>query len=129
VLIAGRYTLLDPSAAQTLLPECQHRGVAVLAGGVFNSGILADPGSTATYDYLPAGPDVLRRAGRIAEVCARHGFAIGAAALQFPLRHPAVTAAVVGARSPVEIATDAGYLACDVPDELFEELAADGLIG
>ena len=129
VLIAGRYTLLDPSAAQTLLPECQHRGVAVLAGGVFNSGILADPGSTATYDYLPAGPDVLRRAGRIAEVCARHGFAIGAAALQFPLRHPAVTAAVVGARSPAEIATDAGYLACDVPDELFEELAADGLIG
>ncbi|HTZ29057.1 MAG TPA: aldo/keto reductase [Streptosporangiaceae bacterium] len=129
VLIAGRYTLLDPSAAVTLLPECQRRGVAVLAGGVFNSGILADPGSTATYDYLPAGPDVLRRAGRIAEACARYGFAIGAAALQFSLRHPAVTAAVVGARSPAEIATDAGYLARGVPDELFEELAADGLIG
>jgi D-threo-aldose 1-dehydrogenase len=129
VLIAGRYTLLDPSAAVTLLPECQRRGVAVLAGGVFNSGILADPGSSATYNYLPAGTDVLRRAERIAAVCARHGFPIGAAALQFPLRHPAVTAVVVGARSPAEIATDAGYLARDVPDGLFGELAADGLIG
>jgi D-threo-aldose 1-dehydrogenase len=128
VLIAGRYTLLDPSAGVTLLPECQRRGVAVLVGGVFNSGILAVPGSTATYDYLPAGPELVRRAERIAAVCARHGFPIGAAALQFSLRHPAVTAAVVGARSPAEVATDAGYLACDVPDALFEELAADGLI-
>jgi D-threo-aldose 1-dehydrogenase len=128
VLIAGRYTLLDPSAAVTLLPQCQRRGVAVLVGGVFNSGILVSPGSAATYDYLPAGPDVVRRAERIAAVCARHGFPIGAAALQFSLRHPAVTAAVVGARSPAEVATDAGYLACDVPDALFQELAADGLI-
>jgi D-threo-aldose 1-dehydrogenase len=128
VLIAGRYTLLDPSAAVTLLPECQRRGVGVLAGGVFNSGILVDPGSAAPYDYLPAGPGVVRRAQRIAAICARHGFAIGAAALQFSLRHPAVTAVVVGARSAAEIATDAGYLACDVPDALFDELAADGLI-
>jgi D-threo-aldose 1-dehydrogenase len=129
VLIAGRYTLLDPSAAATLLPECQRRGVAVLTGGVFNSGILAGPASAPTYDYRPANPGIRQRAERIAEVCARHGFAIGAVALQFTLRHPAVTAAVVGARSPAEIATDAGYLARDVPDELFEELAADGLIG
>jgi D-threo-aldose 1-dehydrogenase len=129
VLIAGRYTLLDASAAVTLLPECQRRGVAVLTGGVFNSGILADPASAPTYDYRPASPAILRRAEHIAKVCARHGFAIGAAALQFPLRHPAVTAAVIGARSAAEIATDAGYLACDVPDELFAELAADGLIG
>jgi D-threo-aldose 1-dehydrogenase len=127
VLIAGRYTLLDPGAAVTLLPECQRRGVAVLVGGVFNSGILVDPGS-ATFDYLPAGPDLVRRAKRIAAVCARHGFPIGAAALQFSLRHPAVTAALIGARSPAEVATDAGYLARDVPDALFEELAADGLI-
>jgi D-threo-aldose 1-dehydrogenase len=129
VLIAGRYTLLDPGAAVALLPECQRRGVAVLAGGVFNSGILADPASAPTYDYQPASPRMVQRAERIAGVCARHGLAIGAAALQFPLRHPAVTAVVVGARSPAEVAADAGYLACDVPDELFEELAADGLIG
>jgi D-threo-aldose 1-dehydrogenase len=128
VLVAGRYTLLDTRAAATLFPECQRRGVAVLAAGVFNSGVLADPGPAATYDYLPASPGVIDRARRIGAACARHGLPIGAAALQFTLRHPAVTAAIVGARSPDEIATDAQYLACDVPDALFDELAADGLI-
>jgi len=128
VLIAGRYTLLDQGAGRTLLPECQRRGVAVLAGGVFNSGILAGPGSSPTFDYRPASPGMLRRAQRIAAVCARHGCAIGAAALQFPLRHPAVTAVVVGARSSAEMAADAAFLARDVPDALFAELAAEGLI-
>jgi D-threo-aldose 1-dehydrogenase len=129
VLVAGRYTLLDTRAAASLLPECQRRGVAVLAAGVFNSGVLADPGPAATYDYLPASPDVMDRARRIGAACARLGLPIGAAALQFTLRHPAVAAAVVGARSPAEIAADAGYLARDVPDALFDELAAEGLIG
>jgi D-threo-aldose 1-dehydrogenase len=129
VLVAGRYTLLDTRAAATLFPECQRRGVSVLAGGVFNSGVLADPSPAATYDYRPASPDVMDRARRIGAACARHGLPIGAAALQFTLRHPAVTAAVVGARSPAEIVTDVQYLACDVPDALFDELAADGLIG
>jgi D-threo-aldose 1-dehydrogenase len=128
VLVAGRYTLLDQSAGVTLLPECQRRGVAVLVGGVFNSGILAGPDSSPTYDYRPAGPDVLQRAQRIAAICARHGCAIGAAALRFPLRHPAVTAVVVGARSSAEIAADAAFLNYEVPDALFHELAADGLI-
>jgi D-threo-aldose 1-dehydrogenase len=129
VLVAGRYTLLDTRAAVSLFPECQRRGVAVLAAGVFNSGVLADPGPAATYDYLPASPDVMDRARRIGAACARRGLPIGAAALQFTLRHPAVAAAVVGARSPAEIATDVGYLARDVPDALFDELAAEGLIG
>ena len=128
VLVAGRYTLLDTRAAVSLFPECQRRGVSVLAAGVFNSGVLADPGPGATYDYLPAPADVTERARRIGAACARHGVPIGAAALQFVLRHPAVTAAVVGARSPAEIATDAGYLARDVPDALLRELAAEGLI-
>jgi D-threo-aldose 1-dehydrogenase len=129
VLVAGRYTLLDTRAAISLFPECQRRGVAVLAAGVFNSGVLADPGPAATYDYLPAPPDVMDRARRIGAACARRGLPIGAAALQFTLRHPAVAAAVVGARSPAEIAADAGHLARDVPDALFDELAAEGLIG
>jgi D-threo-aldose 1-dehydrogenase len=128
VLVAGRYTLLDTRAAATLLPECRRRGVAVLAGGVFNSGILADPGPGARYDYRTAAPGILDRARRITAVCARHGVPIGAAALHFTLRHPAVTAAVVGARSPGEIETDVGYLATQVPDELFDELAAEGLV-
>jgi D-threo-aldose 1-dehydrogenase len=129
VLVAGRYTLLDTRAAASLFPECQRRGVGVLAAGVFNSGVLVDPAPGATYDYLPAADNVMDRARRIGAACARHGVPIGAAALRFTLRHPAVTAAVVGARSPAEIATDAGYLARDVPDALFDELAAEGLIG
>jgi len=128
VLVAGRYTLLDTRAAATLLPECRRRGVAVLAGGVFNSGILADPGPRARYDYRTAPPGILDRARRVTAVCARPGVPIGAAALHFTLRHPAVTAAVVGARSPGEIQADVGYLATQVPDELFDELAAEGLV-
>jgi D-threo-aldose 1-dehydrogenase len=129
VLVAGRYTLLNQQAAIALLPECLRRGVSVLAGGVFNSGILADPTPGATYDYQPAPADVVSRAQRIRAVCARHGIPIGAAALQFTLRHPAVTAAVVGARSPGEVADDSGYLSAPVPGALFDELAAEGLLG
>jgi D-threo-aldose 1-dehydrogenase len=128
VLIAGRYSLLDGSAADRLLPECQRRGVAVLAGGVFNSGVLADPGPGATFDYQPAPAPLVERARRIAGICAGYGLPLGAVALQFVLRHPAVTAAIVGARSPAEITQDAGYLGLTVPDELFGQLSAEGLI-
>ena len=120
VLVAGRYTLLDDSAAGSLFPLCRSRGVAVLAGGVFNSGILA---GGDRYDYAPAGPGVLVRARRIAAVCARHGVPVAAAALRFVLRHPAVTAAVVGARTPDEIRADAGYLSLAIPDALWTDLA------
>jgi D-threo-aldose 1-dehydrogenase len=124
VLVAGRYSLLDTSAAAELLPLCADRGVRVLAGGVFNSGILADPRDGAHYDYAPAPPALLARARRIRDVCAGYGVPVAAAALQFTLRHPAVTAAVVGARSAAEIAADASYLALDIPGELFTDLAA-----
>jgi D-threo-aldose 1-dehydrogenase len=129
VLVAGRYTLLDDGAGASLLPECQRRGVAVLAGGVFNSGVLASPGPGASYDYAPAPPAVLARASALRAACARHGLALPAVALQFVLRHPAVTAAVVGARSPAEISADVGYLEPGIPDEVFQELAAAGLTG
>jgi D-threo-aldose 1-dehydrogenase len=128
VLVAGRYSLLDTSAGRALLPACQRRGVAVLVGGVFNSGILARPRPGARYDYAPAPAGLLERAQRIQAVCARHGTAIGAVAVQFVLRHPAVTAAVVGARSAGEITEDAGYLDAEVPEELFRELADHGLV-
>ena len=122
VLVAGRYTLLDDSAAASLFPLCLARGVQVLAAGVFNSGILADPADGARYDYAPAAPAVLARARRIAEVCARYGVPVAAAALRYVLRHPAVTAAVVGARSAEEIRADAGYLGFPIPDALWAEL-------
>jgi D-threo-aldose 1-dehydrogenase len=123
VLVAGRYTLLDDSAAETLFPLCLRRGVAVLAGGVFNSGILAGAGDGATYDYAPALPAVAARARRMRDACSRYGVPLAAAALRFTLRHPAVTAAVVGVRTPEEIATDVAYLSTLIPDTLWPELA------
>jgi D-threo-aldose 1-dehydrogenase len=122
VLVAGRYTLLDRSAADELFPLCQRRGVAVLAGGVFNSGILADPRDGARYDYAAASPALLARARRLRDVCARHGVPLPAAALRFVLRHPAVTAAVVGARSAEEVRADAGYAETRIPDALWAEV-------
>jgi D-threo-aldose 1-dehydrogenase len=121
VLVAGRYTLLDDSAAASLFALCLSRGVAVLAGGVFNSGILA---GGDRYDYAPAAPGVLARARRIEGVCARHGVPVAAAALRYALRHPAVTAAVVGARTAGEIRADAGYVSLDIPDALWTDLAS-----
>jgi D-threo-aldose 1-dehydrogenase len=128
VLIAGRYSLLDARAAESLLPTCQERGVAVLAGGVFNSGVLVDPRPGNTFDYQPAPEPVLQHALRLKAVCADYGLPLGAVALQFVLRHPAVTAAVVGARSPAEVAEDTGYLAAQVPGELWTRLADEGLL-
>jgi D-threo-aldose 1-dehydrogenase len=128
VLVAGRYSLLDTRAAEALFPACQRHGVAVLAAGIFNSGILADPRPGATYDYETAPAEVLERAQRIRAVCARHGVPLGAAATQFVLRHPAVTAVVVGARSAGEITEDVSYLSADVPEDLFTELNERGLI-
>ena len=123
VMVAGRYTLLDDSAAHSLFPLCRARGVAVLAAGVFNGGILAHPADGARYDYAPAAPAVLARARRIAEVCARYDVPVAAAALRYVLRHPAVTAAVVGARSPEEVGADAGYMSRPIPEGLWAELA------
>jgi D-threo-aldose 1-dehydrogenase len=90
---------------------------------VFNSGILADPGGDARYDYALAPPAVLARARRARDICAAHGVPLPAAALQYTLRHPAVTAAVVGARAPEEIRADTGYWSADIPDALWADLA------
>jgi D-threo-aldose 1-dehydrogenase len=120
-LLAGRYTLLDRSAADDLLPLCLERGIAVLAGGVFNSGILA---SGTTYDYAPASHDVVERARRLRVTCARHGAPLEAAAMQFPLRHPAVACVLVGCRSPEELEDDVQMFELELPAALWEELGA-----
>jgi D-threo-aldose 1-dehydrogenase len=128
VLVAGRYSLLDAAAANSLFPACLRRGVAVLVGGVFNSGVLVQPGPGATYDYAPAAAGVLARARRLAAACAAHGLPLGAVALHHVLRHPAVTAAVVGARTAAEMRQDAGFWRTPVPDEVFADLATQGLL-
>lgn len=121
VLLAGRYTLLDRSAETELLPLCAERGVPVIAAGVFNSGVLA---GGSTFDYATAPPEILERRDELAASCARYGVPLAAVAIQFPLRHPAVTSVVVGARSAAEIEEDAALLAVPVPDALWAELSA-----
>jgi D-threo-aldose 1-dehydrogenase len=115
VLVADRYTLLDQSAADVLFPPCLRRGVAVLACGVFNSGILAGPANGATYDYAPALPGLLARARQMRDTCASYGVPLPAAALQFTLHQPLATAAVIGARTAEEITIDVSYLRMDIP--------------
>ena len=125
VLLAGRYTLLDHSASAELLPLCRERGVAVLAGGVFNSGVLADPRDGATFDYEPRERRRCWSArAASAAVCARHGVALPVAATAFPLRHPAVACVLVGARSPREVADDIDGVLRAIPDALWADLEA-----
>jgi D-threo-aldose 1-dehydrogenase len=123
-LLAGRYTLLDRSGARELLPLCLERGIAVVAGGVFNSGILAESGSSLHYNYEQAPPDVVSRAQRIRETCERHGVDVKAAALQFPLRHPAVVSVLTGCRSVTELEENVRLFNVPIPDELWRELGA-----
>lgn len=128
VLCAGRYTLLDQSALAELLPEAEARGTSVIVGGVFNSGLLADPRPGATYDYTAAPDDLLQRALRIEAVAARHGVPLRAAALHYSLGHPAVAGALVGTRSAREVRDAADLLAQDVPTALWDDLLAEGLL-
>nr|WP_260408355.1 aldo/keto reductase [Planomonospora venezuelensis] len=128
VMLAGRHTLLDQSGTRGLLPLCRERGVRVLAAGVFNSGLLATDEPSGTYDYAPAPGSLLARARAIAAVCGRHGVTLPQAALAFPLRHPAVASVVVGARSAAEVARNAALAARPVPEALWTDLTAEGLV-
>lgn len=128
VMNAGRYTLLDQSALDDLLPVALARGVGVVAAGVYNSGLLAlaDVPDDARYEYRTAPPELIDRAREIAAVCARYGVTLPEAAVQFPLRHPAVVSVVLGARDGSEAADGLQRYAADIPDELWEELATSG---
>ena len=121
MLVAGRYTLLDRSAAG-LIDACAQRGVAYLAAGVFNSGVLARPRAGSWYDYGPAPEETLARAAAIDSVCQRHGVSLRAAAVNFPLTNPGVTAVVVGMAAPAEVDENLDGLRIPVPDDLWPEL-------
>ena len=127
-LVAGRYTLLDQVALLDLLPLCFERGIAVILGGVYNSGILADPRPGAMFDYAPAASALVERAQHLQAVCRRHGVPLKAAAIQFPLAHPAVTSLLLGARSVAELEENLELLATPVPVDLWEELRRERLI-
>ncbi|MER6563882.1 aldo/keto reductase [Streptomyces sp. NPDC001027] len=130
VMLSGRYTLLDHSALDDLLPVCTGRGVSVLAASVFNSGLLAAPrpAEGAHFDYAPAPPDVVRRARALADVCEAHGVLLPQAAMAFPLRHPAVAGVVLGMRSPEEVRLDAAAFDARIPDGLWSDLREAGLL-
>ncbi|MFH9422234.1 aldo/keto reductase [Streptomyces sp. NPDC017529] len=128
VLCAGRWTLLDRGAFDDLLPVCACRGTSVVVGGVYNSGLLADPSPGAPYDYVPAPDALVERARRLGEVCAEFGVPLKAAALRFPFGHPAVAGALVGAASPEEARENADLFTYDIPDALWHALADRGLL-
>jgi D-threo-aldose 1-dehydrogenase len=124
VLIAGRYSLLDQSAADELLPLALERGVDVIAAGVFNSGILANPVKGATYDYMPASDELIARARRIREVLDSHEVSLTGAAMQFPLQHPAVKSVLVGCRSADEVVKNIEEFDKEIPNKVWEDLVS-----
>ena len=129
VLLAGRYSLLEQPALDRFLPLAQARGIGVMLGGVYNSGILATgavPG--ARYNYRPATADVGARVVAIERVCAAHGVALPHAAIAFVLGHPAVSSVVLGAVSPDEVARNAAMFARGVPPALWRDLKAERLL-
>ncbi|HET9172476.1 MAG TPA: aldo/keto reductase [Actinospica sp.] len=128
VLLAGRYTLLDQSAAADLLPAAEKRDVSVVLGGVFNSGVLADPRNAATYNYAPASAELVRRALEIESVCQAHGVPLRAAALQFGLAHPAVAGALIGIRDAAQARDCAAMAGVPIPETLWEDLRERGLL-
>lgn len=128
-LLAGRYTLLEQESLHQLLPLCESRGISIIIGGPYNSGILATGAvQNAYYNYAPATPEVLERTRRIEAVCARRHVALQAAALQFPFGHPAVAAVIPGARSAAELKANVGFFEQQIPADFWAELKGLSLV-
>lgn len=126
VMIAGRYTLLDRRAEEALLPTCFEAGVEVVAAAVLNSGLLVDPHVGGRFNYEPAPAWLVDAAVAMADACDRFGSSVRAAALQFPVRHPAVRSVVSGAGTVEAMRDTAVQLQSDIPEGLWSEL--DGLV-
>jgi D-threo-aldose 1-dehydrogenase len=128
-LLAGRYTLLEQEALQTFLPLCEERGIGIVLGGPYNSGILATgarPG--AHYNYSPASDIVLERVRQIEEICSQHGVKLAEAALAFPLAHPAVVSVIPGAASPTQVRVNIETIQAKIPDALWRDLKDKGFL-
>ena len=128
-LLAGRYTLLEQTSLDEFLPLCQQKGIAIIIGGVYNSGILATgPVPGAKFQYTDAPASIMERVGRIQAVCERHGVPLRIAALRFPEAHPAVTTTLFGAVSPGEVDANLAAYATPIPAALWADLKAEGLL-
>lgn len=129
MLLAGRYTLLEQGALDEFLPLCEAKDIGVLAGGTFNSGILAaGPKPGSKYNYSEAPPAVRERVARLDEVCRAHRVPLAAAAIQFPLGHPKVSSVVIGAVSAEEIRQNFDLMSLPIPDALWTDLRTEGLL-
>ncbi|MET7946442.1 aldo/keto reductase [Micromonospora sp. NPDC005324] len=130
MMCAGRYTLLEQGAAADLLPAAENRGVGVVIAGVYNSGLLSRdrPPADAVYNYQQAPAALIERARRIATVCERYGVTLPQAALAFVRRHPAVVSTVVGVRNEAQAVETVRRSGIVVPEELWDDLAAAGLL-
>jgi D-threo-aldose 1-dehydrogenase len=128
-LLAGRYTLLVQTALDTFLPKCVERGVSIILGAPFNSGILVRPPErNPTYNDEAAPADVIARVQRIRAVCEGHSVPVPAAALQFPMAHPAVVTVIPGIRSKTELAENLALATLPIPADLWRELKSEGLM-
>jgi D-threo-aldose 1-dehydrogenase len=130
VMLAGRYTLLDQSALDDVLPAARELGKSVVAVGVFNSGLLSldRPAQGMTYDYQEAPAALVARARTIAEVCAAHGTTLPAAAVAFPYSHPDIINVTLGMRTAQQVVRNVELHRQGVPDGLWDDLRARGLI-
>lgn len=127
-LLAGRYTLLDQGALDALFPVCAAKNIGILLGGIYNSGILANPHIGAKFNYQDADAALVARALALDALSRKHGTELKAAALQFCMAHPAVTVAVMGARNAAEVADNIAMSECTVPPAFWQELRAKKLV-
>lgn len=130
-LLAGRYTLLEQSALDSFLPICAAKGVSVIVGGPFNSGVLVEDaasGAPLHYNYEPAPSEIIERVARLRAVCRDHGVALPAAALRFPLAHPAVTSVIPGLASAAQVTQALGWLDAPIPSAFWRDLRQAGLL-
>jgi D-threo-aldose 1-dehydrogenase len=130
IMLAGRYTLIDPDGLDDVLPACLDNDVQVVAVGVFNSGLMSQPRPAAgtTFNYEPAAQSLIDKANKLADVCESHGTTLPAAALAFPLAHPAVAGIAVGCRNAEEVHTNAALARAEVPTALWPDLKSAGLL-
>lgn len=130
LMLAGRYTLLDHQAGLPVLEAAARSGTEVIVAAVFNSGLLATPrpAEDAHFDYRAAGAEIVAKVHRIADVCEAHGVDVPTAAIAFARRHHAVASVVVGMRSPLEVDENADRFEATVPDGVWRDLVASGLI-
>lgn len=128
-LVALPYTLADQAALHGPMADCARRGIKVIIGAPFASGLLAAPSAPGVmYAYKPASAEMVAKALSIETICARHGVTLPAAALQFPLLHPAVVSVIPGAVSPDQVRANAANMGRPIPPEVWTEMKAQGLI-